>query len=46
MSIKLDYLHGHLDGLSANLSDVSEEQGFHQDINQLRSCIKVVGIKP
>ena len=34
MSIKLHYLHSHLDTFSDNLRDVSEEQGerFHQDI--------------
>ena len=34
MSIKLHYLHSHLDKFSDNPGDVSEEQGegFHQDI--------------
>ena len=34
MSIKLHYLHSHLDRFSENLGDLSEEQGerFHQDI--------------
>ena len=34
MSIKLHYLHSHLDKFPDNLGDVSEEQGerFHQDI--------------
>ena len=34
MSIKLHYLHSHLDKFPDNLGDVSEEKGekFHQDI--------------
>ena len=34
MSIKIHFLHSHLDRFSENLSDFSEEQGerFHQDI--------------
>ena len=34
MSIKLHYLHSHLDFFRSNLGDVSEEHGerFHQDI--------------
>ena len=34
MSIKVHYLHSHLDHFSKNLGDLSEEQGerFHQDI--------------
>ena len=34
MSIKIHYLHSHLDNFPENLGDVSEEQGerFHQDI--------------
>lgn len=35
MSIKIHYLHSHLDRFPENLGDVSEEQGerFHQDIS-------------
>ena len=34
MGIKVHYLHSHLSEFSANLGDVSEEQGdrFHQDV--------------
>ena len=34
MSIKVHYLHNHLDHFPENLGDLSEEQGerFHQDI--------------
>ena len=34
MSIKVHFLHSHLDRFSENLDDVSDEQGekFHQDI--------------
>ena len=34
MSIKVHYLHSHLDRFPENLGDLSEEQGerFHQDI--------------
>ena len=34
MSIKVHYLHNHLDHFPKNLGDLSEEQGerFHQDI--------------
>ena len=38
MSIKLHYLHSHLDKFSDNRRDVSEEQGerFHQDIKVMK----------
>ena len=37
MSIKVHFLHSHLDYIHANLGDVSEEQGerFHQDIKDM-----------
>lgn len=37
MSIKLHYLHSHLDRFPENLGDLSEEQGerFHQDISTM-----------
>ena len=37
MSIKVHYLHSHLDSFPENLGDVSEEQGerFHQDIKTM-----------
>ena len=37
MSIKLHYLHNHLDQFPANCGDVSDEQGerFHQDIKDM-----------
>jgi hypothetical protein len=37
MSIKMHFLHGHLDYFPANLGDFSEEQGerFHQDISEM-----------
>lgn len=37
MSVKLHYLHSHLDWFPENLDDVSEEQGkrFHQDIKEM-----------
>lgn len=37
MSIKVHFLHSHLDYFPANLGDVSEEQGerFHQDIKEM-----------
>ena len=39
MSIKLHYLHSHLDKFPDNLEDVSEEQGerFHQDIKVMEN---------
>ncbi|KRZ00058.1 hypothetical protein T11_11491 [Trichinella zimbabwensis] len=38
ISLKLHFLHPHLDFLPQNLRDVSEEQGerFHQDIKQMK----------
>jgi len=37
MSVKLHYLHSHLEWFPQNLGDVSEEQGerFHQDIKEM-----------
>ncbi|PNF13896.1 hypothetical protein B7P43_G10663, partial [Cryptotermes secundus] len=37
MSIKVHYLHSHLDSFPENLGDTSEEQGerFHQDIKTM-----------
>ena len=35
MSIKVHFLHSHLDEFPANLGDVSDEQGFHQDIQTM-----------
>ena len=37
MSIKVHFLHSHLDESPANLGDVSDEQGerFHQDIQTM-----------
>lgn len=37
MSIKVHFLHSHLDYFPSNLGDVSEEQGerFHQDIKEI-----------
>ena len=37
MSIKVYFLHSHLDYFPANLGDISEEQGerFHQDIKEM-----------
>ncbi|KAL7630004.1 UNVERIFIED_CONTAM: hypothetical protein RMT77_019877 [Armadillidium vulgare] len=37
MSIKIHYLHSHLDNFPENLGDVSDEQGerFHQDIKTM-----------
>lgn len=37
MSIKVHYLHSHLDGFPENVGDISEEQGetFHQDIKNM-----------
>ncbi|GBP30318.1 hypothetical protein EVAR_27932_1 [Eumeta japonica] len=38
MSIKLHYLHSHLDYFPENLGDLGEEQGqcFHQDIHTMK----------
>ena len=37
MSLKLHFLHSHLDFFSPNIGDVSEEHGerFHQDISDM-----------
>ena len=37
MSLKLHFLHSHLDHFPENLGDVSEEQGkrFHQDMKEM-----------
>ena len=37
MSLKMHFLHSHLDFFSPNMSDVSEEHGerFHQDISDM-----------
>ena len=37
MSLKLQFLHSHLDYFPQNLGDYSEEQGerFHQDISEM-----------
>jgi len=47
MSLKLQYLHSHLDHFHENLGDVSEEQGerFHQDMKEMESGIKEGGAK-
>jgi hypothetical protein len=39
MSVKLHYLHSHLDRFPENLGDLSEEQGerFHQDIKTMEA---------
>jgi hypothetical protein len=39
MSVKVHYLHSHLDHFLENLGDLSEEQGerFHQDINTMEA---------
>ncbi|CAJ0962494.1 unnamed protein product [Ranitomeya imitator] len=47
MSIKIHYLHSHLDFFPENLGDVSEKQGehFHQDIkNNGRTVSRPVGL--
>ena len=37
MSLKMHFLHSHLDFFSRNMGDVSEEHGerFHQDISDM-----------
>ena len=42
MSIKVYFLHNHLDQFPANCGDVSDEQGecFHQDINEMETRYK------
>ena len=39
MSIKIHYLHSHLDHFPDNLGDMSDEQGerFHQDIHEMET---------
>jgi len=46
MSIKVHYLHSHLDKFPENLGDVSEEQGerFHQDIKCMEKRYQGDGI--
>ena len=45
MSIKIHYLHSHLDKFPENLGDYSEEQGerFHQDIKTMKIDTRVDG---
>ena len=45
MSIKVHYLHSHLNKFQYNLGDFSEEQGerFHQDIKMMEEDIRVDG---
>ena len=40
MSLKVHFLHSHLDFFPANLGAVSDEQGeqFHQDIQAMEAC--------
>ena len=48
MSIKIHYLHSHLDKFPAKLGDASEEQGerFHQDIKKIgRTLSKPKGLE-
>ena len=47
ISIKLHYLHRHLDRFLENLGTMSNEQGerFHQDINKWYADTKVDGMK-
>ena len=42
MSIKMHYLHSHLDWFPENCGDVSDEQGerFHQDMKGMHSGLK------
>ncbi|GFS84833.1 uncharacterized protein TNCV_2957201 [Trichonephila clavipes] len=42
MSIKIHFLHSHLDRFPQNLSDFSEEQGerFHQDLRTMEERYK------
>ena len=46
MSVKVHYLHCHLDHFPENLGDLSEEQGerFHQDIKQWKPDTKEDGM--
>ena len=48
MSIKMHYLHSHLDFFKENLGDVSEEHGerFHQDIQRMNTATRADGTKP
>ena len=48
MSIKVHFLHSHLDRFPENLSDVSDEQGerFHQDVKTVEEKYQEIwGIK-
>jgi len=47
MSVKVHFLHSHLDYFPENLGAMSEEQGerFHQDLKQCRRGIKDGGMK-
>jgi hypothetical protein len=44
MSLKIQFLHSHLDFFPPNLGEVSDEHGerFHQDISTTEICWKVV----
>ena len=43
ISLKVHFLHGHLDYFSQNLGDISKEhgEGFHQDINSMETWYQV-----
>src|SRR5271170_4225217 len=45
MSLKVHFLHSHLDYLPENLGKVSEEQGehFHQDMKEMEKIPGVLG---
>jgi hypothetical protein len=48
MSLKLQYLHFHLDYFPENLGDLSEEQGerFNQDVKRWKEDIRDDGMCP
>ena len=48
MSLKVHFLHAHLDYFPQNLGDMSEEQGerFHLDIKSTKLGTKVDGMYP
>ena len=48
MSLKVHFLHAHLDCFPQNLGDMSEERDerFHQDIKSMETRYKVDGIYP
>ena len=48
MSLKMHYLHSHLDFFRSNLADVSEEHGerFHQDIQAMEKRCQGDGMRP